>query len=109
MYVDVTEVRVSVFPIRSRHGRHFALSVAARRVADDGTTLFAVLDGTSRWDPRTERFEFEGIPSGREEDFSEATTFPYGEAISIAERLAPQMEVNDWTAQQALERFGTDA
>lgn len=98
IHTRITEVTISVLPESSINHSTFAVKVAWR-----GDERYAVLHhgyclGTDgEWD-------YESIPSGREDDWLATHRFTYDEAYRRAIDVAPAIKVNGFTAAEAADR-----
>lgn len=73
---------------------HYSLTVAYR-----GRGLWAVLDGSNCLS-KSGTWDYEMRPSSREDDWLAEHRFPLGEALELARKTAPHMEINGRSASE---------
>lgn len=100
VHVMVTKYSVSVLPQRHPDRRHFEITVEYR-----GNDLWAVCyygecaNAAGEWD-------YESVPSERADEWLKTHRFFLGEAMVLAKKLAPRVEVNGRTAGMILRAEG---
>lgn len=97
-YVQATRYEVSLFPEGSEPRRHFTITIEWR-----GTNRWAVLDGPYCLG-RDGEWEYEPLPSNRDDAWIEAHRFDLATAQRLAKEAAPDVTVNGLTALEAYRR-----
>ncbi len=93
-YLRITEVTVSVLPEDNVNYHVYAVKVQWR-----GAEQYAVMHAGFALGTDGE-WEYEPIPSGRDDDFVAAHRYGYDEALRLANEVAPTIDVNGRTATE---------
>ena len=94
--VTPTTYTVSLLPESNCNHHSYALTVQYR--GDDRWAVLHVgycLGSDGEWD-------YESIPSERRDDWLATHRFPFDEAVRLAVKAAPKVDVNGWTAERVL-------
>lgn len=102
--VHATRFQVTVLPLDDINAFTWSLTVEYR-----GHDRWAVLRGARVCLSRSGSWDYESIPSEREDEWIAAHRFEYAEAIQLAIKHAPDIVVNGLTATQVLERINARA
>lgn len=96
VYVEPTRYEVSCLPPEYRARRYFTLTVEYR-----GNDRWAICRHGMCYDTDG-NCEYEFLSSSRDSDLLARFRFPLDEALIIAQRLAPDLRVNQFTVTDAL-------
>jgi hypothetical protein len=97
-HVEATRYEVSLFPIDHDARRHFTITIEWR-----GPDSWAVLDGPYCLG-RDGAWEYEPLPSNRDDAWIEAHRFDLDTAQQLAKQAAPNLVVNGRTALEIYRR-----
>lgn len=102
--VNATEFQVTVLPVDDINASNWSLTVSWR-----GQDRWAVMRGGRMCLSRSGSWDYESIPSEREDEWIVEHRFDYAEAIRLAIEHAPHIVVNGITATEVLERINARA
>lgn len=102
--VHATRFQVTVLPLDDVNASNWSLTVEYR-----GRDRWAVLRGARMCLSRSGSWDYEFIPSEREDEWIAEHRFEYAEAIRLAIKHAPDIVVNGMTATEVLERVNARA
>lgn len=96
--VQTTEYAVTAFPLEAPDASSFTLKVTYR-----GTGRWAIIRLGECWNKETKSWDYESLPSNREDDWLISHRYDSAEAaIADAKEIAPFLSVNGWTVEQAI-------
>lgn len=100
----VTEWRVSALPLDHQAGRYLAVWVQWRGGDRYCVSIAQDQHPNKVWSRSENDWVWESIPSERSDEFIADTRFSLSEALDIARRIAPNVQVNGLNAADILAR-----
>ena len=106
IHQDVTRITLSLLPPDHIDRHVFEVQVESRDLAKGRWTVLWLGRGLSK---STEEWEYEPLPSSREDDWLDDHRFTYDEALLFAAKAVLALRVNGRTVQDLLQEVDGDA